>query len=194
MVPNERFTTFPSHRHRLHVSIKLHLNLIQAETFFTFSRCQSRFISTRSAAVIEHDLRAHNDTSELYVELKLFHRLRNKLQLNNVVSDKPHELYSAFSIYKNGAKLFDVRRVKSVNVLQCLSGLRTFAMLHIMLGHRFSWSRGFPNVNSNVFAPDGKWNKTLFSAIVAVHPIAVDSFFVMGGLLLTRSALHNIEK
>lgn len=114
--------------------------------------------------------------------------------MNNAVSDKPHELYSAFSIHKNGAKLFDVRRGKPTNVLQCLSGLRTFAMLHIMLGHRFGWARGFPNVNANVFAPDGDWNKTLFSALVSVHPIAVDSFFVMGGLLLTRSIMHSIEK
>lgn len=79
-------------------------------------------------------------------------------------------------------------------MLLCLSGLRTFAMLHIMLGHRFSWSRGFPNVNARVFATDGKWMATLFSAFVAIHPIAVDTFFVMGGLLVARSALQHIER
>lgn len=118
------------------------------------------------------------------------------VELNNVFVfiDKPHELYSAFSVYKNGAKLFDVGRKESSNILQSLPGLRTFAMLHIMLGHRFSWARGFPNVNSNMFAVDGKWMKTLFSAFVNIHPIAVDSFFVMGGLLLARSIFSNIER
>lgn len=108
--------------------------------------------------------------------------------------DKPHELYSAFSVYKNGAKLFDIGRKEPSNVFLCLSGLRTFSMLHIMLGHRFGWTRGFPNTNSEVFAVNGKWMKTLFSAFVNVHPIAVDSFFVMGGLLVARSVLNNIER
>lgn len=67
-------------------------------------------------------------------------------------------------------------------------------MLHIMLGHRFGWARGFPNVNSSAFAVDGKWPRTIFSAFVNVHPIAVDSFFVMGGLLVGQSILQKIEK
>lgn len=67
-------------------------------------------------------------------------------------------------------------------------------MLHIMLGHRFGWTRGFPNVNAAVYAIDGKWMKTLFSAFVTIHPIAVDTFFVMSGLLVARSMLNNIEK
>jgi peptidoglycan/LPS O-acetylase OafA/YrhL len=99
----------------------------------------------------------------------------------------------AFSIYKNGAKLFDVSRPSS-NMLRCLSGLRTFAMAHIMLGHRYNWSRAFPNVNSSVFSRDGKWSRTLFSAFVDVSPIAVDTFFVIGGLLVARSILHKMEK
>lgn len=114
--------------------------------------------------------------------------------LNILCLDKPHELYTAFSVHKNGAKLFDMERKESSNILYSLAGLRSFAMLHIMLGHRYGWARGFPNVNSKVFAVDGKWMKTLFSAFVNVHPIAVDSFFVMGGLLVARSILNNIER
>jgi peptidoglycan/LPS O-acetylase OafA/YrhL len=97
-------------------------------------------------------------------------------------------------VYKNGVKLFDVGRREPSNVLLCLSGLRTFAMLHIMLGHRFGWTRGFPNVNSVAFGVDGKWMKTIFSAFVNVHPIAVDSFFVMGGLLVSRTVFNNIKR
>lgn len=110
------------------------------------------------------------------------------------VTEKPHELYSAFSVYKNGVKLFDVDRKSPSNILHCLSGLRTLAMLHIMLGHRFGWTRGFPNVNSSIYAVGGKWTKTILSALVTVSPIAVDSFFVIGGLLLARSILHQMEK
>lgn len=67
-------------------------------------------------------------------------------------------------------------------------------MLHKTLGHRYGLARAFPNVNSGYFAVDGKWSRTFLSAFVAIQPIAVDSFFVMGGLLLARSILHNIEK
>lgn len=152
---------------------------------------QNNFIPSRFAAVIEYDLRANNETEKPYVaQLKCL----ISVELKNVIADKPHELYSAFSVYKNGVKLFDVDRKASPNVLKSLYGLRTLAMLHIMLGHRYSWSRGFPNVNSNIHAVDGKWLKTLFSAFVVVSPIAVDSFFVMGGLLITRSILHQMEK
>lgn len=66
-------------------------------------------------------------------------------------------------------------------------------MLHIMLGHRYNFERGFPTVNANIIASDGKWNKSIYSALVNVHPIAVDSFFVMGGLLITLTTLRTIE-
>lgn len=183
LVFDKRRSSFWNHRHRLHVSFKLQLNY---RSNFTL---QCRPDLPRIAAVIEYNLRADDDSSEPYVvPLKIL------LSVKAFPADKPHELYVSFSIYKNGAKLFDVSRNQPLNVLNSLPGLRTFAMLHIMLGHRFNWSRGFPNVNASVFATDGKWMKTFFSALVNIHPIAVDSFFVMGGLLLARSILHNIEK
>lgn len=61
-------------------------------------------------------------------------------------------------------------------------------------GHRYQWSRGFPNLNSNDYAADGKWQRTLWSAVVNIHPIAVDCFFVLGGCLLARSIFNAIEK
>ncbi|CRL03773.1 CLUMA_CG016228, isoform A [Clunio marinus] len=68
-------------------------------------------------------------------------------------------------------------------------------MIHIMLVHRSGWQRGFPNVNSNVFDVDGKWQRSIFSAIANVdHAIAVDTFFVIGGLLISQSILNSMEK
>lgn len=137
-----------------------------------------------------------------------------KLHLNDF-TEHPHELFSAFSVYKNGKKLFDTRRGQSTSIIHCLPGLRTLAMLHIMLGrwkhmtdaneiklfifkyivgHRYGWFRGFPNINTNDYAVDGKWQRTLWSAVVNIHPIAVDCFFVLGGCLLARSILIAIEK
>ncbi|CAG9801151.1 unnamed protein product [Chironomus riparius] len=106
----------------------------------------------------------------------------------------PCELYSAFSIYKNGKKLFDTKRGHSKSIIHCLPGLRTFSMFQIMLGHRYGWTRGFPNINTNDYTANGIWQKTIWSAIVNIHPIAVDTFFVLGGCLLARSIFNSIEK
>jgi hypothetical protein len=160
---------------------------------------------------------------------------------------KPHELFVAFSVYKNGAKLFDTKRKESRNVLRCLPGLRTFAMIHIMYGHRYIgrapiifWlfreksrrlrknslfiafliknikkkvrkSRSLlpkyskmgalyigllwmPKFNSRIVDPDGKFVKTFVSVFATVYHIPVDTFLVIGGLLLTVSILKSIEK
>jgi peptidoglycan/LPS O-acetylase OafA/YrhL len=72
--------------------------------------------------------------------------------------------------------------------------LRTFAMLHILLGHRLGWTRPVPTINAIQFQVDGDWMKTFVGAFLGIHPIAVDTFFVMGGMLLTRSMLIQIEK
>ncbi|KAL7051624.1 hypothetical protein ACKWTF_004536 [Chironomus riparius] len=107
----------------------------------------------------------------------------------------PCELYSAFSIYKNGKKLFDTKRGHSKSIIHCLPGLRTLSMLQIMLGHRYeAISQLYPNINSNYFAVGGPWQNTIWSAFVNIHPIAVDTFFVLGGCLLARSILNLIEK
>jgi len=52
----------------------------------------------------------------------------------------------------------------------------------------------YPNINSNYFDVGGPWNRTIWSAIVNIHPIAVDTFLVIGGCLLARSILIAIEK
>jgi peptidoglycan/LPS O-acetylase OafA/YrhL len=109
-------------------------------------------------------------------------------------AEKPHDLYSAFSVHKNGKTLFHIEsKAGKSSYLQCLSGLRTLAMLHILLGHRFEWVRAYPMINANILAPGGEWMTSFVSAFVAIHPIAVDTFFVIGGFLLSRSMLSQIE-
>lgn len=68
-------------------------------------------------------------------------------------------------------------------------------MMFILLGHCIGWTRAVPKINANtIMNADGEWSQSFVNAFIAVHPIAVDSFFVMGGLLLTRSMLSHIEK
>lgn len=112
-----------------------------------------------------------------------------------ISTDRPDDLLSAFSMFKNGKKLFKSESSEgSSNFLTCLSGLRTFAMMFILLGHCIGWTRPMPRINANIMSVEGEWFQSFANAFIAVHPIAVDSFFVIGGLLLTRSMLIQIEK
>ncbi|KAG5678860.1 hypothetical protein PVAND_008491 [Polypedilum vanderplanki] len=64
-----------------------------------------------------------------------------------------------------------------------------------MLGHRYGWQRGLPNINAGIYSTaDGEWFSKFWSAIITIHPIAVDCFFVLGGCLLARSILNAINK
>jgi peptidoglycan/LPS O-acetylase OafA/YrhL len=67
-------------------------------------------------------------------------------------------------------------------------------MFHLLLGHRFEWVRPAPTINAKYVAQGGEFLTSLTGAFVSVHPIAVDTFFVIGGFLLTRSMLSQIDK
>jgi len=69
-----------------------------------------------------------------------------------------------------------------------------FSLIFYITGHRYGLTRGFPNMNTKDYAADSLWHKTIWSAIVNIHPIAVDTFLVIGGCLLARSILGAIEK
>lgn len=104
------------------------------------------------------------------------------------------ELLSSFSIIRNGRKLFHIETGDG-KFYSCLSGLRTFAMFHILFGHFASYSsKHVPMINLQTVKVDGDWSKSFVGAFWAVHPMAVDTFFVMTGMLLTRSLLIQIEK
>lgn len=98
-------------------------------------------------------------------------------------------------MYKNGKKLFQIgNSQESTSYLTCLSGLRSLAMMFILLGHCLESLELIPQLNAETLAPDGAWFQSYVNAFVSVHPIAVDSFFVIAGLLLTRSMMSQIEK
>lgn len=110
------------------------------------------------------------------------------------ISEHPNALLVAFSIYKNGRKLFQIEKSQTTSFLACLSGLRSLAMMFILLGHSLESLQVVPRLNANTMTIEGEWFQSYVNAFVGAHPIAVDSFFVIGGLLLTRSMLSQIEK
>lgn len=104
---------------------------------------------------------------------------------------EPNKLYISFSAYTNGQKLFDVRKSTSPNSINCLNGIRALSVLWIIFGHRFTNQQGFP-VNNPVAMIEHF--KHLYSVVFSTFNLAVDTFFVIGGLLLTMSILNALEK
>lgn len=102
-----------------------------------------------------------------------------------------NKLLAAFSVYTNGRKLIDITRQTSKNSIDCLLGLRAISVLWIMFGHRFSNQTAFPTRNRLVI---NEHYEHIYSTIVSSYSIAVDTFFVMGALLLTISTLNALDK
>lgn len=102
-----------------------------------------------------------------------------------------NKLLASFSVYTNGFKLFEITKIKSQSSINCLHGLRAMSILWIILGHRifnqYSW--GNPkDVQAFLFG------KSITAGIINAHTLAVDTFFVMGSLLMTWSTLRDCEK
>jgi peptidoglycan/LPS O-acetylase OafA/YrhL len=100
-----------------------------------------------------------------------------------------NRLLISFSAYTNGARLFDVTKNKVASSLNCLHGLRAMSIFWIMLGHRFY--NQFPWGNANDFS---QFQRGLLSSVVKAHPIAVDTFFLMGALLMTHTTLRDCDE
>ncbi|XP_065173913.1 nose resistant to fluoxetine protein 6-like [Atheta coriaria] len=93
-----------------------------------------------------------------------------------------HPLLLAFSVVTNGEKLFATKEPGTAgDQLECLSGIRSFSMMWVVLGHIFSNTStiGATNMIKLLeFMTDG-WTMYIRGATVAV-----DSFFLMGGVVM----------
>lgn len=103
---------------------------------------------------------------------------------------EPHKLFITFSAYTQGRRLFDITENKSPNAINCLNGLRAMSVMWIMFGHRIGNQTAFGVANRDEFV---KFFDTLPSVIVSSYTLAVDTFFLMGGLLVTGSVLKAHE-
>ncbi|KAG5670728.1 hypothetical protein PVAND_000972 [Polypedilum vanderplanki] len=109
----------------------------------------------------------------------------------NKKDQQPHKLLIAFSLWTNTSKFFDMTRSKSKSSINCMNGIRAISTLWIILGHRKIFHTFFPLTNTNAFIA---WHDNIRSVIYQPHSPAVDSFFVMGGLLVTWTFLGDLEK
>jgi peptidoglycan/LPS O-acetylase OafA/YrhL len=97
----------------------------------------------------------------------------------------------AFSIHSNGKNLFDMTRNETSNSIECLNGLRSLSLLWIIFGHRFFDMFLSPATNTQVATEE--WLGSIFSLSHTTFHLAVDTFFLMGGLLVTWSVMKSFD-
>ncbi|XP_045478918.1 nose resistant to fluoxetine protein 6-like isoform X2 [Harmonia axyridis] len=104
-------------------------------------------------------------------------------------SKKSHPVLLAFSMYTNSKKLFTM--TKNNNQLECLNGLKFYSMLWVLLGHTYSIGKGAPLYN---YLDLVAWADNIHSMILISGTLSVDTFFIVGGALVTYVYMQSMEK
>nr|CAH7715537.1 unnamed protein product [Callosobruchus chinensis] len=99
---------------------------------------------------------------------------------NWALANKNFSMLVAFSIYTNWKKIFSTK--KTENNLTCLNGLRVVSMMWIILGHLYGIVVMMPKANFLDFI---KAHESIEAAFPMAANLAVDTFFVVGGLLVS---------
>lgn len=117
--------------------------------------------------------------------------LKNKDTNRIDLLGEPNKLLSAFSMLTHGSKLFELKEVNSPNVINCLNGIRTLSVFWIVLGHRFNSRFEIPVLNLY-----SSWSfvEKIHYLIYTNYDKPVDSFFVIGGLLVTWTLMTAFDK
>jgi peptidoglycan/LPS O-acetylase OafA/YrhL len=93
-------------------------------------------------------------------------------------------LLKSFSIYRNGDRLVSCQQSTSLDFIHCLNGIRAVSVVCIVWGHTYFISMEQPSINGVVFQE--KWTESMFAMVRQNMNIVVDTFFVMGGLLVAK--------
>nr|XP_015834703.1 PREDICTED: nose resistant to fluoxetine protein 6-like isoform X2 [Tribolium castaneum] len=105
------------------------------------------------------------------------------------VTDKKPNIHVAFSMLTNGKKLLSTKTAEGN--LNCLNGLRVISLMWIVLGHGFQYSFYVPVINSLDME---EWKNFKANCLIIACSVAVDTFFVISGLLLVYLFLKSEAK
>ncbi|KPU80570.1 uncharacterized protein Dana_GF26962 [Drosophila ananassae] len=100
-------------------------------------------------------------------------------------------IVKSFSARANSRALFKVESSSNPNVIQCLNGIRCTSLIWVIFCHEYAFSMISPNLNTlDLIA----WVPKLFSSFMVHGYFSVDSFFVLGGMLVSMIVLRTMEK
>jgi Nose resistant-to-fluoxetine protein, N-terminal domain len=95
-----------------------------------------------------------------------------------------------FSIYTNGSNLININKNQPPETIKCLNGIRVIAAISIVYVHSHYVRIMFPTSNIKKVIEIAQ---SSYGAFVSVLSVNTDFFFVMSGLLVTRSVLRQLD-
>ncbi|EDV53996.1 nose resistant to fluoxetine protein 6 [Drosophila erecta] len=111
-----------------------------------------------------------------------------------VVKNQDHipSIVKVFSARANSRALFRIVAVNSgPNVIDCLHGIRCLSLIWVIFCHQYVMA--FVAANINLFQSIW-WAETPFASFVLHGFFAVDSFFILGGLLVALISLRLMDR
>ncbi|KAH8347524.1 hypothetical protein KR059_012048, partial [Drosophila kikkawai] len=101
-------------------------------------------------------------------------------------------IVKAFSARANSRALFRVVGSNSnPNVIDCLHGIRCLTLFWVIFCHEYSLKLLSPNLNLTHIVP---WAELPYTSFVLHGHFSVDSFFFLGGLLVSLLSLRSMDK
>ncbi|XP_033164181.1 nose resistant to fluoxetine protein 6-like isoform X2 [Drosophila mauritiana] len=106
--------------------------------------------------------------------------------------DQLHTAVKLFSARANSRALFRiVVNQSNPNVIECLHGIRCMSLFWVVWIHQYDNVFSAPNINRFSFL---SWLQTPFTMFFLEGNFSVDSFFFIGGFLVSLNALGTMEK
>ncbi|KAH8268347.1 hypothetical protein KR026_005456, partial [Drosophila bipectinata] len=100
-------------------------------------------------------------------------------------------IVKSFSARANSRALFKVENNSNPNVIQCLNGIRCMSLIWVIFCHEYAFAMISPNLNTLDLVA---WVAEPFSSFMVHGYFSVDSFFVLGGMLVSMIVLRTMEK
>lgn len=101
------------------------------------------------------------------------------------------QIFLAFSVYSNGKKVLSYKKSKAPDTMHCLHGIRAISTQWVVIAHTFVIYAMTPLRNMRAIP---SFFSQFHNMIIMSAPIAVDTFFVLSGLLVSINMLKHLKK
>lgn len=123
----------------------------------------------------------------LLVALSTFYDVRT----HNREMKNRNQLFLSFSCYTNATNLFNIEQHQSSDEIKCLHGVRGVSIISIIFLHSYYFRAMFPIHHPNQL---NDFIESAYGRFISGITVSVDSFFVMSGMLVTRTILRDLER
>lgn len=103
---------------------------------------------------------------------------------------KKRPILTSFSLYSNSKAILSLK-LSSSKEMVCLHGIRSLAIIWIVIVHTYTNFWQLPVLNANDYF---KWIQNISSMFILSGAMGVDTFFLMSSMLLSMSVFRELDK